>query len=156
VGGGGLEPTHLRGKRKGCAIIRTLSETLPEFAQRYGRAWAAHDPEAITALHTEDSVFHLHDISPAATGRTAVRDLITALLAATPDVRFQPVRVHFGRDHFVSEYLMSGTMQGRAFAIEGADIFSMREGLVARKDSYLDWTAFSRQTGLDVMDPMSL
>jgi uncharacterized protein (TIGR02246 family) len=135
--------------------MMSTSETLPDFAERYGRAWAAHDPEGIAALHTEDSVFHLHDISPAATGRGAVRDLITALLAATPDVRFKPVRVHFGRDHFVSEYVMSGTTQGRPFAIEGVDVFSIRDGLVARKDSYLDWVAYSRQTGLDVVDPVS-
>lgn len=132
-----------------------MTETLPEFAQRYSRAWAAHDPEAIIALHSDDSVFHLHDISPAATGRAAIRTIITGLLAAVPDLRFQPVRVHFGREHFVSEYLMSGTIQGHAFAIDGADIFTMREGLVARKDTYLDWTANSRQTGLDPMEPAS-
>jgi hypothetical protein len=31
----------------------------------------------------------------------------------------------------------------------------MREGLVARKDSYVDWVAYSRQTGLEPVDPMS-
>jgi ketosteroid isomerase-like protein len=130
---------------------RYTARVRPEIQPR----WADHDPEAITALHSEDSVFHLHDISPAATGRAAIRNLIMVLLAAVPDVRFQPVRVHFGRDHFVSEYVMSGTIQGHAFAIEGADIFTMREGLVARKDSYVDWVAYSRQTGLEPVDPMS-
>lgn len=130
---------------KHCPIV---SQALPEFAIKYSRAWAAHDPDAIAAMHTEDSVFHLHDIGPPAEGRAAVRKLIANLVAAAPDVRFQPVRVHFGADHFVSEYVMSGTAQGRPFAIHGADVFTMRDGLVARKDSYLDWVAYSQQTGL--------
>src|ERR1700741_4481589 len=86
----------------------SMGETLPELAVRYSRAWAAHDPELIAAMHTEDSVFHLHDIGPPAEGRAAVHDLIASLLAAVPDVRFQPIRAHFGEDHFVSEYVMSG------------------------------------------------
>lgn len=115
----------------------------------YGRAWAAHDPVAITALHTDDSVFHLHDVTPPATGLGAVRTLIEALLAAVPDVTFEPVRVHFGADHFVTEYVMRGTAEGKPFAIAGTDIFTMRDGLVARKDSYLDWVSYQRQTGID-------
>jgi len=58
-----------------------------------------------------------------------------------PDVRFQTIRAHFGTDHFVSEYVMSGTMLGRSFAIQGADVFTIRDGLIERKDSYLDWVA---------------
>jgi ketosteroid isomerase-like protein len=131
-----------------CKHCRTVSQPLPEFAVKYSREWAAHDPDTIAAMHTEDSVFHLHDIGPPAEGRAGVRNLIAHLLAAVPDLRFQPVRAHFGADHFVSEYVMSGTVQGRSFAIHGADVFTIRDGLVARKDSYLDWVAYSHQTGL--------
>lgn len=125
-----------------------------ELAVRYGEAWAAHDADAISALHTDDSVFHLHDISPAAVGRAAVREMIAAQLALVPDLKFERVRVHFGSDHFVTEYVMSGTAEGRAFAIQGADVFSLRNFLVARKDSYLDWVTFTRQTGLDPTDQL--
>jgi len=128
-----------------------MGETLPELAVRYSRAWAAHDPKLIAAMHTEDSVFHLHDIGPPAEGRAAVQDLIASLLAVVPDVRFQPIRAHFGTDHFVTEYVMSGTVQGRSFAIHGADVFTIRDGLIERKDSYLDWVAYSRQTGLEAV-----
>ena len=126
-----------------------MNKSLVDLAKEYSAAWAQHDPDAIAAMHTDDSVFELHDIHAPATGREAVRDLIGSLLAATPDLRFELKRVHFGTEHFVSEYVMSGTAEGKPFAIAGADVFTVRDGLVARKDSYLDWLAYQRQVGLD-------
>jgi hypothetical protein len=99
-------------------------------------------------MHTDDSVFELHDVA-SATGRAAVRDLIVTLLAAVPNLRFELKRAHFGAEHFVTEYVMSGTAQGKAFTIAGADVFTMSEGLVGRKDTYLDWLAYQRQVGVD-------
>jgi len=133
--------------------VNPMPENIVELAIKYGAAWAAHDSDAIAALHTDDSVFHLHDIAPAAEGRAAVREMIVAQLASVPDLKFERVRVHFGADHFVTEYVMSGTAEGHPFAIQGADVFSVRELLVARKDSYLDWAAFTRQTGLEPVQP---
>jgi len=120
-----------------------------QFAKEYSGAWAVHEPDAIAAMHTDDSVFELHDVGAPATGRTAVRDLIATLLTAVPDLRFEPKRVHFGDEHFVTEYVMTGTAEGKPFAIAGADVFTMREGLVGRKDTYLDWLAYQRQVGID-------
>jgi steroid delta-isomerase-like uncharacterized protein len=126
-----------------------MSKSLMEFAQQYSGAWAAHDPDSIAAMHTEDSVFDLHDIGAPAAGRPAVRELIAALLTLVPDLRFEPKRVHFGADHFVTEYVMTGTADGKPFAIAGADVFTMNDGLVGRKDTYLDWLAYQRQVGVD-------
>jgi hypothetical protein len=126
-----------------------MSKSLIEFAKEYSGAWAAHDPDAIAAMHTDDSVFELHDVGASATGRAAVRDLILTLLAAVPDLRFELKRAHFGADHFVTEYVMSGTAEGKPLSIAGADVFTMHEGLVGRKDTYLDWLAYQRQVGVD-------
>ncbi len=100
-------------------------------------------------MHTDDSVFELHDVGAPATGRAAVRELIGALLAAVPDLRFALKRAHFGAEHFVTEYMMSGTAERKPFAIAGADVFTVRDGLVSRKDSYMDWLAYQRQVGID-------
>jgi steroid delta-isomerase-like uncharacterized protein len=126
-----------------------MSKSLMEFAKEYSGAWAMHDPDAIAAMHTDDSVFDLHDVGASATGRAAVRDLIATLLTAVPDLRFETRRAHFGAEHFVTEYVMTGTAEGKSFAIAGADVFTMRDGLVGRKDSYLDWLAYQRQVGID-------
>src|SRR5258708_16331147 len=120
-----------------------------EFAKEYSGAWAAHDADAIAGLHTDDSVFGLHDVRAAATGRPAVRELIAALLAAVPDLRFQTKRAHFRADHFLTEYVMNGTAESAPFAIAGADVFTMRDGLRGRKDTYLDWLAYPRPGGVD-------
>ena len=37
-----------------------MSIETQELAARYGAAWAAHDLDAIMAMHTNDTVFHLH------------------------------------------------------------------------------------------------
>ena len=126
-----------------------MSKSLMEFAKEYSSAWAVHDPDAIAAMHTDDSVFDLHDVGEPATGRAAVRELIAALLNLVPDLRFELKRAHFGAEHFVTEYVMKGTVDGKSFAIAGADVFTMRDGLVGRTDTYLDWLAYQRQVGID-------
>ena len=130
-----------------------MSEQTMQFAMRYSAAWAAHDPDAIVAMHTVDSVFHIHGAVEPAVGRDAVRDAIAALFEQSPDLRFEPQRVHFGEDHFVSEYVVSGTREGTQFACDGTDVFTLREGLVARKDTYLDLVSYQSQLGLDLVAP---
>jgi hypothetical protein len=44
---------------------------------------------------------------------------------------------------------MSATAQGKPLSIAGADAFTMHQGLVGRKDTYLDWLAYQSQVGVD-------
>lgn len=124
---------------------------IQELAIRYAHAWGECNPDAIIALHTEDTVFHLHgdDAEPAA-GRDAARALIAEQLTMSPDLSFEPTRFHIGEDHFVVEFTMSGTREGKEFSCDGVDVISVKNGLVARKDSYADWVLYSRQVGLDL------
>lgn len=126
-----------------------MSPVPQEFAMNYSRAWAEHDPDAIVAMHTEDTVFHMHGYADSVTGPAMVRDAIAALFDQSPDLRFESRRVHLGEDHFVSEYEVSGTADGKPFACEGVDVFTLRDGRVARKDTYIDWLAFERQMATD-------
>jgi uncharacterized protein (TIGR02246 family) len=123
---------------------------LKAISERYFAAWADRDPDAIVALHTDDAVFHLHDVMAPWVGRDAIRAAAAGLFADQPDLRFEPVRVYLGDDHFVAEYVMCGTRDGKSFACDGTDVFSVRDGLVARKDSYVDWVTYQRQTGIDL------
>ena len=122
-------------------------------AFRYAQAWADRDLDAIMALHTDDTVFHLHaegaEGGGAAVGAAAVRDAFAAMLARFPGLRFEPTRVVFGEDHFISQYVMSGTLGGKPFAVDAVDIFEVRDERIARKDSYGDWVAYVRQVGLE-------
>lgn len=122
-----------------------MSAEVQDLAVRYGAAWAAHDLDAIMALHTEDTVFHLHgDVAPAV-GSAATREAFATAMEQWPDIRFERKRVHIGSGHFVSEYEMTATQAGREIVCDGVDVFSVRDGLVARKDTYLDWAAVQRQ-----------
>jgi steroid delta-isomerase-like uncharacterized protein len=125
-------------------------ETTRELAARYGAAWAKHDLDAILAMHTEDTVFHLHGISEPATGLAAVREAFAATFAKSPDLRFDETRVYIGDGHFVSEYRMSGSSEGKPFACEGVDVTAVSDGLIARKDTYLEWAAMQPQLDVEL------
>ena len=125
-------------------------EATQELAARYGAAWAKHDLDAILSMHTDDTVFHLHGFSEPATGLDAAREMIAATFARSPDLRFDKSRVYIGDGHFVSEYQMSGTAEGKPFACEGVDVIAVSEGLIARKDTYLDSAAMQRQLDVDL------
>lgn len=125
------------------------SMDIQALAIRYGKAWAARDLDAIMALHTEDTVFQVHgDNGKAVTGAAAVREAFGTVLARQPDLHFEMRRVYFGEDHFVSEYKMSGTVDDKPFACDGVDVIAVRDGRIARKDSYADWIVYARQVGL--------
>lgn len=122
-----------------------MSDDVQDLAVRYGAAWAAHDLDAIMALHTEDTVFHLHGDAEPAVGLAATREAFATAMDQWPDIRFERRRVHIGSAHFVSEYEMRASRGGREIVCDGIDVLSVRDGLVARKDTYLDWAAVARQ-----------
>jgi hypothetical protein len=64
-----------------------------------------------------------------------------------PNIRFDRKRVHIGEAHFVSEYEMTATQEGREIVCDGVDVFTIEGGRVARKDSYLDLAAIQPQLG---------
>jgi len=124
-----------------------MGTEVQELAIRYGAAWAEHDLDAIMAMHTEDTVFHLHGGGEPAVGLAATREAFAAAMEQWPDIRFERKRVHIGANHFVSEYEMSATTDGRQITCDGVDVFTVEGGRVARKDTYLDWAAVQRQLG---------
>jgi steroid delta-isomerase-like uncharacterized protein len=121
-----------------------------ELAVRYAQAWADHDPDAIVAMHTEDTVFHTHGMGKPVVGAPAMRDALAALFAQSPDLAFERKTAYFGDDHIVTEYVVSATVDGVHAACDGCDVFQIRDGRMARKDTYLDLAAYQRQLGVDL------
>jgi ketosteroid isomerase-like protein len=122
-----------------------MSADVQELAARYGEAWSAHDLDEIIAMHTDDTVFHLHGGGEPAVGRSAVREAFAAAIERWPDIRFERKRLHIGSGHFVSEYELTASKDGHEIVCDGVDVFTVDGGLVARKDTYLDWAAIQRQ-----------
>lgn len=123
-----------------------MSVEVQELAVRYGAAWATHDLDAIIAMHTEDTVFHLHGGAEPAVGSSAVREAFAAGIAQWPDIHFERKRVYVGERHFVSEYEMSATTtDGQRIVCDGVDVFAIVDDRIARKDTYLDLAAIQHQ-----------
>jgi steroid delta-isomerase-like uncharacterized protein len=137
------------------------AEDLEALAGRYGDAWNTQDLDAIVAMHAGDGVFQLH--APGGEpvrGRDAIREAFAGFLAQLPDIHFDPVRLRTGPDHWVLESVLSGTVaapievEGQKVEAAGArvgvdflDVIVVENGLIARKDSYLDTLAFQTQLG---------
>jgi uncharacterized protein (TIGR02246 family) len=139
-----------------------MSTTVTEIealADRYGEAWNSQDLDAIVALHAPDGIFHLHvPGSEPVQGREAIRESFAGSLAQLPDVHFEPVRLRAGADFWVLESRMSGTVAapiqvegqrldapGTRVEVDFVDVIAVADGLLARKDSYLDGLAFQQQ-----------
>jgi steroid delta-isomerase-like uncharacterized protein len=115
--------------------------------QRYADAWGSRDPDAIVALHTEDTTFHAHIDQEAARGKAAVRQAFADLFAQFTDLAFTQVSLRTGPDFWVVEWKMSGTLAGAddAFEVDLIDLITVEDGLVKSKDSYLDVVAMQAQ-----------
>jgi hypothetical protein len=56
-----------------------MSMSVEELAMSYHQAWTDLDPGVIAALHSEDSVFHMHGIGDPAIGRVAEWDVVALI-----------------------------------------------------------------------------
>ena len=123
-----------------------------DLIQRYADAWGRHDPDAIIALHTDDTTFHAHIGQGPARGKAAVRRAFADLLARFPDLAFTQVSVRTGPDFWVVEWKMSGTLAGtdNAFKVDLIDLITVEDGLVKSKDSYIDAVSMQAQLGMAV------
>ena len=103
--------------------------------QRYSEAWNRHDPDAIAALHAEDTRFCTHGAGPEAEGREAMRTAAAETFAQFPQFASKPIRTLFGTDHWVIEW----TMINADLSVDCVDVIALEDGLVKTKDTYFDF-----------------
>jgi uncharacterized protein (TIGR02246 family) len=114
---------------------------LEAISERYFKAWEARDPDAIVALHTEDTRFQTHLGMEPATGRAAVRETFAELFERFPEFGFETYRVLYGPDFWILDWALTfrpdGSRERRRF--DCLDVVNVSpEGLVARKDTFVD------------------
>jgi steroid delta-isomerase-like uncharacterized protein len=127
-------------------------------AGQYLEAWQTHDVDAIVALHTADSIFTSVTMGTEAIGRDAVREVVAETFAAWPDLHFHPHRIHTTPNLIVAESTIETTPalplwfgdtvvkpNGKTITFAVADILVLDNGLVKRKDSYVDTLGYLRQ-----------
>ena len=105
------------------------------------QAFDTHDLEAIMVHFAEDAVFEgPRGTDPWGTrfvGREAIREGFAARFAGIPDIRYQQDEHFVDADRGASEWTLSGTTtEGQRIEVRGCDLWTLRDGLVVKKDSY--------------------
>lgn len=112
-------------------------ETLAQVLDAFNR----HDFDAILGYFAEDAVFD----SPRGAepwgkrhvGTAAIREGLAARFSGIPDVHYGEDRHWVSGDRGCSEWLLTGTSTtGERIAVRGCDLWTFRDGLIVRKDSY--------------------
>jgi hypothetical protein len=125
---------------------------LMRLAMAYGKAWNDADVNGILALHTADSVFQLHDGSLPAVGIDAVGVALRNFFERFSNASFVRRSVFFGSENWAIEWTLTPTPRGGAMSrselipvsIEGVDIVTVRDGLVAAKHVYYDGVSVAK------------
>ena len=125
---------------------------MQDLIDRYSAAWGARDPDAIVALHTEDTEFQLHAGQDRAVGKAAVREAFAGLFEQFPDLAFELNWLRTGADFWAVEWRITATAAGSGAAIDAtlADVVTVEDGLVKTKDSYVDAITLQAQLGAEV------
>jgi ketosteroid isomerase-like protein len=103
--------------------------------ERFGAAWAAHDLDGALALVTDDCIFEATGPAPDGVrhvGKDAVGAAWAEIFADTAS-RFEPEETFTADDRVVQRWRYSWA----GGHIRGVDLFSVRDGLVAEKLSYV-------------------
>jgi predicted ester cyclase len=129
-----------------------------EFATRYRELWREHALDALIELHHPACELHVVGTEPVH-GRTAIREAFATLFEQFPDLYFEGRALHAGEDHFVSEWIVTGTPRSEDVAVfglrgepseetlrcHGTDVFTLSDGLIRSKHSYFDTLAIAQQ-----------
>ena len=104
-------------------------------------AFNDHDADAVMEFFTEDCVFEMprgpDPWGRRLTGKADVRTGIEARFAGIPDIHYDGDRHWVCGDRGVSEWTITGTdVSGTKVEVQGCDLFELRDGKIARKDSY--------------------
>ena len=111
--------------------------------ERYHVGWETRNPDMIASLHSEDTIFWLHDGSDKVLGRDALRRHCAGLFAAF-DFSHAMGRQLYGADHWVLEWTMILSLaepDGSPFTarVEMLDVVTLSaSGEVVRKDVYMN------------------
>ncbi len=117
------------------------SAVTTEVLQAFADAWNRHDVDALMSMMTDDCVFQASAGPDAdgqrSEGRQAVRAAYAAVFDTFPDARWANARHFLAGDRGVSEWTFTGTHKdGKRVEVTGCDLFRLRDGRIAVKNSY--------------------
>jgi ketosteroid isomerase-like protein len=116
-------------------------EVTLEFLDAFAEAFNQHDVDGILSFMTDDPVFEASAGTEikgeVARGRDAVRRAFQDVFDTFSDARWSDPKHFIAGDRAVSEWVFSGTRNdGTRVEVQGCDIFTLRGGKIAIKNSY--------------------
>ncbi len=126
---------------------------LEQISEQYFTAWEARDPDAIVAMHTEDTTFWTHLGTEAVEGREAVRATFADIFERFPEWGYETYRVLYGPGFWVLDWKLTFLPDGASERVgfDCVDVVNVNEdGLVTRKDTFVDMVQL--QAALPGMD----
>lgn len=112
-----------------------------EIAALYAGAWIARDPNAILALHADDSTFQAHGRTPVLRGRTALHAEFSEIFQRYPGFGVEVHRMLLGERHWTLDWRLTFlSSQGERLGFRAMDVVEINDaGLVTRKDTFFDF-----------------
>ena len=112
-----------------------------QLLDRFADAWNRHDVDALMSMMTDDCVFEASagpDVNgQRSEGQTAVRAAYAAVFETFPDAHWEHPRHFVADNRGVSEWTFTGTRNdGQYVEVNGCDLFTIRDGKIAVKNSY--------------------
>jgi ketosteroid isomerase-like protein len=141
-------------------VDRSLTESATrDLDDRYSAAWATYDVDAIVAMHAPYGAAQTHMSGEVEhVGHDAIRTHWETTFAVWPDVTFETRRLHVFPGLVVHEMTIRATLgvplpgedgeipaDGRGIEVAAVDVMPWADGLLVRKDTYLDSGAMLTQ-----------
>jgi ketosteroid isomerase-like protein len=112
-----------------------------DFVEKFLVPWNGHDVDGALSLMTDDCIWEItRGAEPHGTlysGSREVRTAIDDAFKAVPNIHYQPLRCHYGKDHVVVELLVTGTrVDGEELRFHACDILTLAGDKIVSKRSY--------------------
>jgi hypothetical protein len=135
---------------KGFPMSEQTKLDLAAIAGRYADAWLAHDPEAIVALHAEDSTFQAHGRGAEARGKAALLKEFAEVFQRYPNFGVETRRLLLGDRHWTLDWTLTFQPEGKERrGFHALDVVEVdAKGLVTRKDTFFDYAEVKAAFGL--------
>jgi ketosteroid isomerase-like protein len=102
--------------------------------------WNRHDVDRLMTFMADDCVFETASGTEACgtrhVGRERVRAAFARVFASYPDAAFRDTRHVLAGDRGLSEWLFTGTADGRKVEVNGCDVFTFERGKITVKSSF--------------------
>ena len=118
----------------------SLPGTTEEVVTRFNAALNRHDAAAVAALLTDDTVFENTGPVPDGTrveGKAAVAAFWEKWIAGNADAVFETEDMFVAGDRCTVRWIYRKMRNGQPWHLRGVDVFTVRDGKVAAKLSYV-------------------